>query len=81
MNDNIITLYKSNFRDPASMLRVIADAIEAGQYGDVGCIGVTLLGDTMECFGGGTDGDAPSVAGLFAAAHLRLIKALESHGS
>lgn len=62
------------------MLRVIADAIEAGEYGEVESVGVALLGDTMEVFGGGSDAEAPSIALLLHAGFLRLSSALESHG-
>lgn len=76
----VITLYESNFREPATTLRKIADQIEAGEYGEVGCLGVVLLGDTMEVFGAGTDCEAPSVGLLLHAAFMRMSKAIEEHG-
>lgn len=80
MTGNVITLYKTNMRDPVASLRKIADDIEAGEYGEVGAVGVVLLGDTMECFGIGPDSEAPSIALLFHAALSRMSNAIESHG-
>ena len=79
-NLKVVTLRESNFRDPAATLRAIADAIEAGKYGDVGCIGLALLGDTMEVFGMGRDSEAPSVALLLHAGFMRLSNSIEQHG-
>jgi hypothetical protein len=77
---NVVSLYESNYRDPAATLRVIADDIEAGKYGEVGCVGVALIGDTMEVFGAGADSEAPSVAMLLHAAFMRLSRSIEEHG-
>jgi hypothetical protein len=76
----IVTLYKSNMRDPVATLRAIADAIEAGKHGGVGCVAVALMGDTFEIFGMGPDSEGPSVALLFQAATLRFAKTIEEHG-
>lgn len=76
----VVQLYETNFRDPAATLRVIADQIEAGHYGEVGSVGVVLLGDTMEVFGAGPDSEPPSVALLLHAGFTRLSAAIESHG-
>lgn len=76
----VTTLYETNMRDPVATLRKIADDIEAGVYGEVGTVGVALIGDTMECFGGGSDSEAPSVGLLFHAAFSRMSNAIESHG-
>lgn len=80
MTAKVETLFKTNYRDPAATLRVIADQIEAGRYGPVGCVGVALLGNTMEVFGMGEDSDAPSVAMLLHAGFARLSGAIEVHG-
>lgn len=80
MTAKIITLYGTNFRDPVSALRKIADDIEAGTYGDVGSVGVALLGDTMEIFGAGADSEGPSIALLFHAAFMRISNAIEQAG-
>lgn len=76
----VIVLHGSNYRDPVATIRKIADEIEAGKYGGVGCVGVVLLGDTMEVFGAGEDSEAPSVALLLHAGFLRLSRSIEEHG-
>lgn len=76
----VVSLHESNYRDPVATLRKIADEIEAGDFGSVGCVAVTILGDTMEVFGMGPDSEAPSVALLLHAGFLRLSGAIEMHG-
>lgn len=80
MTAEIVSLYESNMRDIPATLREIADEIEEGKYGNVGCAGLVILGDTMEMFGMGEDSDVPSVNILFNAACLRFAKTLEEHG-
>lgn len=80
MTDNVTTLYKTNMRDPVATLRKIADRIEAGDFGRVGCLGLVLLGDTMEVFGAGEDSEGPSVGILLHAGFTRISNAIESHG-
>lgn len=77
----VITLYQSNLRDPVATLRAIADDVEGGKHGKVGCAAVVLLGDTMDVFGMGEDSDGPSVALLLHAGFMRLSKSLEEHGT
>lgn len=69
-----------NFRDPVATLRTIANEVEAGKWGEVGCVGVVLLGDTMEVWGAGVDSEGPSTGMLLQAGALRLLKMLEGHG-
>lgn len=76
----LVTLNESNFRNPAETLRKIADEIDAGDYGDVGCVAIALLGNAMEVFGAGPDSESPSVALLLHAAFMRLSGAVEKHG-
>jgi hypothetical protein len=76
----VVTLYESNFRDPAATLRHIADNIEAGVYGEIGSLGVVLLGDTCEVFGAGPDSDPSSTALLLQAGAHRMIGGIASHG-
>jgi hypothetical protein len=76
----VVTLYDSNIRDPIATLRAIADEIEAGKYGDVGCIALCLLGDTMEVFSAGPDSAGPSAAVLLHAGFMRLTGYIEQHG-
>ena len=80
MGGPVEVLYEETLHDAPAKLRRIADEIAADKYGEVGCVGVVLLGDTMEVFGFGPDSAAPSVALLLHAGFLRLSKALEEHG-
>lgn len=80
MTAELVSLYETNLRDPAATLRKIADAIEAGEYGEVGCIAIALLGNEMEVFSAGPDSDGPSAAVLLQAGALRIVKTIESHG-
>lgn len=76
----VVELHSSNFRQVAATLRVIADEVDAGKFGEIGCAGVVLLGDQMQVFGMGPDSEAPSVALLLHAGFLRLSKSIEDHG-
>jgi hypothetical protein len=80
----VVTLHESTLRDVPAKLRQLADAIEAGEHGDVSCCGVAIMGSTMEAFGFGDgimkDSVAPSVALLFQAAALRLVREVEQAG-
>ena len=80
MAAEVVMLPDSNFRDPVSTLRVIADAIEAGKYGAIGCAALVLLGDKLEVFRTGKDSEAPSVALPLNAGVLRLPRAIEENG-
>jgi len=75
------TLYESNFRDSAATLRKIADEIEAGDFGEVGCVGVSILGDRLRVFGAGPDSEGPSVAMVLHAGFMQLSSALVDHGN
>jgi hypothetical protein len=76
----VTTIYPSNFRDPVPMLRNLADAIESGKYGDVGCVAVSLLGDEMYVFGWGRDSESPSVHLMLCAGARYLEQGLLDHG-
>lgn len=80
MSAQVVQLYETNYRDPVTTIRTIADEIEQGKYGAVGCVGLVLLGNTMEVFGAGADSDGPSVACLLHAGFMRLSRSLEEHG-
>lgn len=73
-------LHETTLHDSPAKLRQLAAAIEKGVYGEVGCVSVVLLGDTMEVFGFGPDSAPPSAAMLLHAGFLRLSRALEEHG-
>lgn len=75
----VVELYNSNFRDPVATLRRIADEIESGKYGEVGCLALAVMGDEMFIFGAGEESEGPPVALLFHSAFLRLSRAIEEH--
>ena len=75
------TIYESNFRDVPATLRRIADEIEAGNYGEVSCVGLALLGDSLEVFGIGPDSEAPSVALVLKAGVMKLTMPVLHHGT
>lgn len=77
---NVVQLYPSNHRDPVATLRLIADEIEAGNYGSIGTAALVLLGPRMEVFGMGEDAEAPSVALLLHAGFMRLSRSVEECG-
>ena len=62
-----------DYRDPAKLLRNIADDIDAGDYGDVETIVVALAAPGgVETFGGGKLADYRFCHFLFSAAATRL---------
>lgn len=70
----VVPLFESNFRDPAATLRVIADEIEAGKYGDVEEVAIALNGaESVEIFATGQHSDAGTACLLFTAAIQRLV--------
>lgn len=76
----VVSLYETNSRDIPAMLRKLADAISAGEYGEVGEAAFVLCGDTLEVFGWGVDQDGASTAVMLQAGAMRLIRAVEAHG-
>lgn len=81
---NVVQLREITPHDVSAQLRSLADAVDAGEYGNVTCVGVALLGNTFQMFGygDGINGDAVSlsVAALFRAGLLRFDKDIEGHG-
>ena len=62
-----------DYRDPATLLRNIADDIEAGVYEEVDTIVVGLIAkEGHEMFGGGRKSSAEHCAFVFASAAARL---------
>lgn len=62
------------YKDPATMLRNIAEDIDEGKHGDVETIVVAIASDTGHfTFGGGRESDMHAAAFLFGAAHVRLL--------
>lgn len=76
----VVTIHDSNYRDTVKTLRLIADQIEAGQFGAVGCCAVVILGDRLEVFGMGPDSDGAAVHLVLCAGVARLQSTLLEHG-
>lgn len=54
MTAGVVSLYPSNFRDAAATLRVIAEGIETGKYGEVQNLVIALnTGTEPSVFGAG----------------------------
>ena len=73
----VIPLYESNYRNPSATLRVIADEIDAGKYGDVNEIALIMNADSLELFGMGKDHDAGTLCLLINAALHRLAQSID----
>jgi hypothetical protein len=76
----VVTLHESNYRDPVATLRLIADQMEAGKYGAVGCCSVVLFGDTLQIFGMGPDSESPTVHLVLCAAAREFEEIIRKHG-
>ena len=62
------------YKDPARMLRRIADEIDAGEHGDIDTIVVATFGSNgVNTFGGGRDSDMFHCTYLFGAAQTRML--------
>lgn len=76
--------YGQTLRNSPAQLRALADRIERGDYGEVSTVALCLIGDSFEAFAWGDginqESPSPSAAGMFGAAQLRILQALESHG-
>lgn len=80
MSIKVVDLPVTDLRDPAKVLRRIADEIDAGDYGIVTSLGVVSYGDTLEVFGAGQDSQGTTIALLFNAAALRFAREIEQNG-
>ncbi len=77
MTAEIVTLQKSNFRDPVATLREIANEIESGKYGEVSVVGiamrVSINPEGVEIFALGQDSEPANIGMLFARAHQEMV--------
>lgn len=71
---NIVELPKPDYKDAAKALRNIADDIDAGTYGDVMTVFVTLSGSEMASFGIGPLSDPPEIFFLIELAKAAVLK-------
>ena len=74
----VIDLRQSNYRDIVATLRVIAQQIEDGKYGEVQDCALVLQGSTLDVFHTGS-GDAGLAHLLFAVGQRRLEHAIMNH--
>ena len=72
MNDNVVKFPKSNLSDVPNMLRLLADNIEAGKYGDINLCLVLLPQLEEPFFGFGPESEFTHDASLIG--HLELAK-------
>jgi hypothetical protein len=80
IDSNVVTLFKSNFREVAATLRKIADEVDNGDFGEVGCCAIAILGDELHVFGAGPDSEGPSVAVTLHAGFMKLSGMIVGHG-
>lgn len=76
----VVSIHESNFRDAVTTLRLIADRIEGGDYGEVGCCALVVLGDALNVFGMGPDSEGPSVHYLLCSGAASMVQAALDHG-
>lgn len=70
------------YKEPATMLRNLADDIESGKYGAVNTVAIATFGDDgLQVFGGGGDSEASTVAMLFQAASMKLCQPILTYES
>lgn len=75
-----VDIQPPEYKDPVTMLRNLAEDIEAGQYGDINTIAIALLTDGAETeyplvtFGGGRNSDIHHVSAAFGAAQILLLR-------
>lgn len=72
MKPNLSVIHETSLVDVPAKLRELADEIEQGVYGEVGCCAVALLGNEFAIFGFGSDSRATSAHCLFHAAAVKL---------
>lgn len=76
----LVELNDSNFRDPVTELRRLADLIESGEYGAIDSAALVIMGDTVEVFRMGIDAEPCSIGMLLHAGCIRMAMAIEAHG-
>lgn len=74
-NIRLVDIAPPPYKDPATMLRTIADEIDAGEHNPVSTIAVCTLNEdgTSSTFGGGKNSEFAHVAFAFGAAHARML--------
>lgn len=80
-NLKVVSIYPSNFRDPAAALRSIADRIDAGELGEVGTCAVAIFADELTVYGSGPYSEGPTVHYLFCSAANFMQQQLTAYGA
>lgn len=77
---HVVDIKPPEFKDPATMLRNIAEEIEKGQHGKVITLAIAMFvdgaedGEPLAMFGGGRDSDMYHVVAAYGAAQLKLLR-------
>lgn len=80
MTAEIVSLAKYQGKDPAHILRMLADEIERGEHSDDPEVVVVLLGKEFHIYGASKNGlTGGDVNLMLDAAKLRLIKCVEGY--
>ena len=79
-NLKVVTLHESNYREAPATLRLIAEEIERGDFGEVGCCAIALLADRLHVFGCGPDSGATAIGMVLHAGFNQLSRDIEEHG-
>lgn len=74
----VVPLQESNYRDIVATLRVIADQIESGEYGNVNDAALVIQGTTFDIFHMGV-GNVETAHLMFACAQRKMELAVITH--
>jgi hypothetical protein len=78
----VVDIKPPEFKDPATLLRNIADEIEKGKHGKVNTVAIAMFTEEAEneeplaLFGGGRDSDPYHVVAAYGAAQVKLLRVL-----
>lgn len=67
-NLKVVTIHESSLRDIPAKLRLIADKIESGEYGDINQAALVVHGNQLDIFGLGDVSGSDVAYMLFSAA-------------
>ena len=74
-NIRLVDIEPPPYKDPATMLRLIADEIEAGDFASISTIAVCFLHEdgTSATFGGGKNSEFAHIAFALGTAHAKIL--------
>ena len=73
-------LFDHDLRDVVAKLRLLADDIESGKYGDVGTLAVAMLADELNVFSWGRESHGPAAHVVLCAGARMLEDPILAHG-